>query len=262
MDLGLAGKNALVLASSRGLGQGIAKKLIEEGVNVLLCGRTEAALQKNVEEYTATGPGTASYTIIDLSQSGSAEDLYQAALDKLGRVDILINNGGGPPPGKITAPDSSVWTAQFDTMVVRFIELANLCLPSMKDKAWGRVLTLSSAGVLQPIPSLGISNTLRSALIGWSKTLSNEIAEFGITSNLLVPGRIHTARIDELDQATAIRTGKTPAEVSAASRQDVPIKRYGTVEEFAAVAAFLVSEPASYITGSVIRCDGGATKGV
>ena len=147
-------------------------------------------------------------------------------------------------------------------MVLRVIELTNLCIPELKKHGEGRVLTVGSGGVVQPIPNLGMSNTLRSALVGWNKTVSTEVAKDGITSNMLIPGRIHTERVDELDAAAAKRQNKTVEEVAEASRVMIPTGRYGRVDEFASVAAFLVSSRASYVTGSVVRCDGGQIRGV
>ena len=151
---------------------------------------------------------------------------------------------------------------QFQMMVHRVIDLTNRVLPGMREAGWGRILTIASSGVIQPIPNLALSNTLRSALVGWSKSLSNEVAGDGVCVNMLLPGRIHTERVDELDNANASKSGKAVEDVREASRLAIPAKRYGDVAEFAAVAAFLVSGKASYVTGSVIRCDGGATKSV
>ncbi len=262
MDLGLTGKRALVLASSGGLGLGIATKICAEGANVMLAARSQDKLENAADTLTNAGPGTASYMVADLAEAGSAEALFGAAVEALGGVDVLINNTGGPPPGGVVGQGADVWRAQFDTMVVRLIELANLCLPVMREQGWGRILTVASSGVIQPIPNLSISNTIRSALVGWNKSLSNEVAGDGVTVNILAPGRIHTARTDALDSAAAERQGKTVEEVRAASNATIPAGRYGTVEEFASVAAFLVSEPASYVTGSIVRCDGGSIRSV
>lgn len=262
MDYGLTKKSALVLASSRGLGLGIAQALAGEGANVLLCGRSEDKLAASTAAINAKGPGKANFTTVDLTDPESAKTLFDTATEKLGGVDILVNNTGGPPPGSVTAPESGVWRAQFDTMVLRVFEITNLCLPAMREAGWGRVITVGSSGVVQPIPNLGMSNALRSALVGWSKTLSSEVAGDGITVNMVIPGRIHTERVDELDAAASKRTGKSVEDVATASRATIPAGRYGKVEEFAAVVAFLASEGASYVTGSVIRCDGGAIRSV
>ena len=262
MDLGLKGKRAVVLASSSGLGLGIAGMLCAEGANVLLSGRSQDKLENAADRLTNIGPGSASYLVVDLSDPTSATSLFGAAKEALGGVDILVNNTGGPPPGGVEGQAADTWRSEFDTMVVRLIEMTNLCLPGMRERGWGRVLTVASSGVVQPIPNLSISNTIRSALVGWNKSLSNEVAADGITLNILAPGRIHTDRTDQLDAAAAKRLGKSIDEVREASQATIPARRYGEVEEFASVAAFLVSQPASYVTGGVIRCDGGSIRGV
>jgi 3-oxoacyl-[acyl-carrier protein] reductase len=262
MDLGIKGKKALVLASSQGLGLGIATKLCEEGATVLLCGRSADKLAAAAKQLSDAGPGIAHYVTVDLFDNDAADTLHSAAEDKLGSVDILVNNTGGPPPSNVATPDTALWHKQIDAMLVRVIEITNLCVTDMKASGWGRVLTIASAGVLQPIPNLAMSNTIRSALVGWNKSLSNEVAAHGITTNMLLPGRIDTERVAQLDAATAEKFGITLDEAVAAARATIPLGRYGTVEEFASVGAFLVSEPASYLTGSLIRCDGGLVKGV
>ena len=262
MDLGIRGKKALVLASSQGLGLGVATKLCEEGANVLLNGRTEDRPAAAASRLAAAGSGSAAYTVTDLSDTNAAEKMYAAARDKLGGVDILINNTGGPPPATVDTPDSASWRAQIDTMLIRIIEITNLCVEDMKEAGWGRILTIASSGIIQPIANLSMSNTIRSALVGWNKSLSNEIAGNGITVNIIAPGRIHTERVIRLDVAAAERVGKIVEEIEAVSRATIPARRYGTVEEFGSVGAFLVSEPASYMTGSVVRCDGGSIRSV
>ncbi|MCH8334460.1 MAG: SDR family oxidoreductase [Proteobacteria bacterium] len=262
MDLGISGKRALVLASSQGLGFGIASKLCEEGANVLICGRVEDKLAAAAAGLNAAGPGKADHTVIDLSESDAAGALYKAAREKLGGVDILVNNTGGPPPGTVETPDTELWRSQIDTMLLRIIEITNLCLADMREAGWGRVLTVASSGVVQPIRNLAMSNTIRSSLVGWSKSLSNEVAASGITVNMLLPGQIQTARLQQLDEADASRLGKPVADVSASQQAGIPAGRYGTIEEFGSVAAFLVSEPARYMTGGMIRCDGGSIRSV
>ena len=262
MDLGIIGKRALVLASSQGLGLGIATKLCEEGANVIISSRVEEKLVTVVKELNNAGPGTADHVVADLSEEDSAGKLYAAAKEKLGGIDILVNNTGGPPPGTVDKPDTDLWHAQIDTMLIRVIEITNLCVADMKETGWGRVLTVASSGVVQPIANLAMSNTIRSSLVGWSKSLSTEVASSGITVNMLLPGRILTERLAQLDKANAERLGKTVEDVSASEQAAIPVGRYGTVEEFGSVGAFLCSAPASYMTGGLIRCDGGSIRGV
>jgi 3-oxoacyl-[acyl-carrier protein] reductase len=262
MDLGLTGKRALVLSSSRGLGLGIAEALAGEGANVLLTGRTEDRLAEAVAAINARGQGTASYVVSDLSDDAVVDTLVSAVAKHLGGIDILVNNTGGPPPGRMIDANLDGLAQHFTMMVQRVVELTARLVPQMQAQKWGRIITIGSSGVIQPIPNLGLSNLLRASLAGWSKSLAGDLAAEGITVNMLLPGRIHTDRVDELDEAAAKRTGSTLDEVRAASRATIPAGRYGKVEEFASVAAFLASEPAGYVTGSLVRCDGGQIKSV
>lgn len=262
MDLGLAGKRALVLASSRGLGLGVATALVAEGAHVVITGRSAEKLEAAAARLSAGGPGRAEALACDFAADGAVAALAEGAVARLGGVDVLVNNTGGPPPGSVLAVKPETWETQFGAMVRNVFDLTGRLVPGMRARGWGRILTIASSGVEQPIPGLGISNALRAALTGWSKTLAEEVARDGVTANLILPGRIQTERVDEIDRANAGKSGKPVEQVAAASRAAIPVGRYGTVEEFAAVAAFLVSEPASYVTGSMIRCDGGAIRSV
>lgn len=257
MDLGLTDKRALVLASSQGLGLGIATTLAAEGARVIITGRS-ANLSDTAAQLSAENPGEVIACPLDLADVDASVKLKTFVEQHFGSLDILVNNCGGPETGEITTLTSEQWSTQFNMMVLRVIEITNTFLPAMRAQKWGRVLTVSSMSVEQPIAGLGLSNTLRSALVGWSKTLANEIAADGVTCNLLLPGKIQTARVEWLDQQRAEQNHCTPEQMRKRSSATIPARRYGRVEEFAATAAFLVSEPASYITGSKVRCDGGA----
>ncbi len=261
MDLGLEGKRALVMSSSRGLGLGIARTLAAEGAQVLLTGRGAERLAAAAAEITASG-GRADWVAADLAEPASVGTIMAAAAAKLGGIDVLIANSGGPPPGRMVDADLGVLARQFEAMVLRVMQVTEAALPGMRANGWGRIVVVGSSGVVQPIPNLGMSNALRSALVGWSKSLSNDLAAEGITVNMLLPGRIHTERVDELDASVAAKSGTGIDEVRAASRAGIPMGRYGTVQEFANVAAFLASEAASYVTGSLVRCDGGSIRSV
>lgn len=262
MDLGLAGKNAVVLASSKGLGRAIAGALAFEGANVLLVGRSGDLLESVAAEINQSSSGKADYVTADLSDPDSAEVIEKTALEKLGKIDILVNNTGGPPPGKMSDADVVGLAPHFNTMVMRVMDITARFVPHMKEQGWGRVLTVASSGVEQPIPNLGLSNTLRAALVGWSKSMSNELAGDGLTFNMLLPGRIATDRTKQLDEANAKKSGLPVEQVTKNSIATIPAGRYGDPKEFGSVAAFLCSDKASYITGSMIRCDGGSIKSV
>jgi 3-oxoacyl-[acyl-carrier protein] reductase len=260
MDLGLAGKRALVLSSSRGLGLGVAQSLAAEGANVMMTARSGDALKAAAEAINAKGKGRAHTFVGDLKDQ--VEAIHKAAEEALGGVDILVANTGGPPARTPLTVKPEEWVPQFEAMVVPVIRLMGLVLPGMRERKWGRMLTIASTGVVQPIPNIVISNALRSSLVGWSKTLATEVAGDGVTVNVVLPGRIKTDRTTEIDGAAAKAQGKSVEEVEAASVATIPAKRYGQVREFADVVCFLASERASYITGSMIRVDGGAIRTV
>ncbi|MBO9133355.1 SDR family oxidoreductase [Rhizobium sp. B230/85] len=262
MDLGIKGKRALILASSKGLGHGIAVALAREGADVLLCGRSGERLAANCAAINAEGNGKAFWLQADLADPDFVKTLTEGVASKVGGLDILVNNSGGPTPGTTEEMTAENLESYFITMVARVITLTNALLPAMKAQGWGRILTVASSGVIEPLANLALSNTMRPALAGWSKTLASEVASYGVTSNMLLPGSIATDRLDDLDGAAAKRTGRPMEDIRAEKQARIPVGRYGRVDEFAATAAFLCSEPASYITGSMIRCDGGAARSV
>lgn len=259
MDFELTSRRALVLGASRGLGGAIARLLAVEGAEVLAASRSgQTDWAKNL------APDVQARIIpvkLDLNDAATCRATVAELLSR-GAIDILVNNSGGPPPGKILDVAASVWQQHFSTMATALFDVTAQIAPGMAERGWGRILTIASSGVEQPIPNLGLSNTIRSSIIGWSKTLSNELAPRGITVNVLLPGRIHTDRVDELDQAAAVRSGQAVEDVAKASAAAIPAGRYGRPEEFAAVAAFLCSAHASYVTGSKIRVDGGSIRSI
>lgn len=261
MDLGLAGKKALVLGASRGLGAAIARGLAEEGAIVYAAARSDGA----IKDWAATLAGDAAERVqavkLDLFDIASVEALAGTVLGA-GGVDILVNNSGGPPPAAAQDAKRSDWLVQFEAMAANIFHLTQALLPPMIERKFGRIITVASSGIEQPIPRLALSNGIRSAVLGWSKTLASEVAAHGITVNMILPGRIQTDRVNQLDEANANRSGKDIDAVRAEARAAIPVGRYGTAQEFADVAVFLASERASYVTGSTIRVDGGATRSV
>jgi 3-oxoacyl-[acyl-carrier protein] reductase len=251
MDLGLKGKTALVLGGGGGLGRAIAKALATEGANVAVAGIGSASIDGTVADLKAIG-GKCIGLIWDLAELSVINANVSKIESELGPVDILVNNTGGPPPASAAGQDPALWTAQFQSMVLSVIAITDCVLPGMKSRGWGRILTSTSSGVISPIPNLAISNALRLSLVGWSKTLAREVGNDGITANIVVPARVAT-----LDNARAKREGRSAEEVAAESQGAIPLGRYGKPEEYADVVAFLASERAAYITGSVIRVDGG-----
>ncbi|MFG6550971.1 SDR family oxidoreductase [Sulfitobacter sp. M21595] len=256
MDLELNGKRALVLGASRGLGMAISKSLAAEGATVFAAARS----RDKIADW-AKGMENVHPVECDLSDLSQVDALADQLLSD-GGVDIIVNNGGGPPPGTAQAAERGEWLAHFESMAANLFHLNTRLLPEMKARGWGRIISITSSGVEQPIPNLALSNGIRSAVVGWSKTLANEVAGDGITVNVVMPGRIHTQRVDELDAAAAKRTDSVVAEVAAKSRATIPAGRYGKPEEFADVVTFLASARAGYVTGSRIRIDGGSIKGV
>ncbi len=256
MDLQLGGKVALVAGGSKGLGFGVAQALAREGVSVALLARDRAALEFAVHSIRAEG-GRAAGFAADLADPAAVEHAVATVRQQWGDVDILLNNSGGPPPCGVAGVDPALWQAQFQAMVLPLFALTDLVLPSMRRKQWGRILTVASTSVVEPIAAIGISNTLRSAVVGWAKTLAGEVARDGITVNTLLPGRIATARTLHLNQRVAQARGESEEAVAARSVAEIPVGRYGSIEEFGAVAAFLASPLAAYVTGSLVRVDGG-----
>ena len=257
MDLGISGKTALVLGASGGLGRAMAVELAKEGVNVAVAARSERGLGETCDLIRSHG-AQALPIAWDLTDLGVIDARVSRVEQTLGPVEILINNTGGPPPTTAAGQDSALWMAQVQAMVACVIAITDRVLPGMRERKWGRIITSTSSGVVAPIPNLAISNSLRSALVGWSKTLSREIAKDGVTANIIVPGRIATDRIRLLDEKAAERQGKSLETVRKAGLAAIPMGRLGEPEEYAAVAAFLASAQASYMTGSVVRVDGGA----
>lgn len=253
MDLGIAGKTAVVLGGSSGLGLGIATALAQDKADVLISSSTPQKLETGAAHILKHSGMTAKTQVCDLFDAASVKAFIAA----VPASDILVLNGGGPPPGLVSTVTEETWLKQFRSMFLSLTGIANAHLPAMRQRKFGRIIIVISSGVVQPIPNLGISNTLRAGLVGWAKTLSREVAPDGVTINCVAPGRIRTPRLANVDAARAKAEGVAIEVVEKRSVQDIPVGRFGTIEEFGAAAAFLASRQASYTTGSIIRVDGG-----
>ena len=257
MDLELERRRALVTGASRGLGRAIALALAAEGADVVAVARNLGRLS-DLAAASAAGRGNITARVCDLADASAIGGLS----DVLGQTDVLVLNTGGPPPGPADETPDAVWSKQFEAMFLSAVRLTRLALPGMRKRGFGRIIAVVSSGVIQPIPNLSVSNALRSALVGWAKTLAGEVANQGITVNCLAPGRIATDRVAELDQARAQREGISVEEVERQSRSGIPVGRYGDPAEFASLATFLASPRSSYMTGDIIRVDGGMIRSV
>jgi Dehydrogenases with different specificities (related to short-chain alcohol dehydrogenases) len=262
MDFGLSGKHALVTGASSGLGLAIATALLAENASVTLGGRSKEKLEAAIAALPAELAARADYVVADFTAPDAVETLIAGATKRTGQIDILVGNTGGPPPGQPSGIDPLVMEEQYRAMVDPILRMTLMVLPGMRERGWGRILTVTSSGVVQPIPHLPMSNALRASATAYMKTLAGEVAKDGVTVNIIAPGRISTARTAQLDQNAATKAGKSVAEIATASAASIPAGRYGTPEEFGAVAAFLASTQASYVTGSIIRVDGGAIRSI
>lgn len=253
MNIQLKGRRALVLGGNKGLGFGIAQGLAAAGAHVTLTSRSLDDAKAAAAKIGAHAIGLS----CDTGAMDSVDALCKAVSPNQEGIDILVLNSGGPPPGSAIGVSSEQWRTAFESMFVGLVRISDYFLPMMRAKQHGRILAVISSGVIEPIPNLAISNAIRPALVGWMKTLSNEIAKDGITVNAIAPGRIETDRLLSIDNANASKQNKSIEDIRAASMARIPAGRYGKVDEFAAAAVFLASDQASFVTGSVMRVDGG-----
>lgn len=253
MNLGLNGRTALVLGGGGGLGSAIAQSLAAEGAAVAVADIDLVAAEATLAEIS----GKTMALAWDLSEIDETDAKITQVESELGAVDILVAITGGPPPGTASGQSAETWRKFFDSMIVSVMSVADRVLPGMRSRGWGRIITSTSSGVVAPIPNLGISNTLRLSLVGWSKSVAAEVGGDGVTCNVVMPGRIATGRITFLDEKKAERENRSVEDVRADSLAMIPMGRYGDPAEYADMVTFLASDRAGYVTGSQIRIDGG-----
>jgi 3-oxoacyl-[acyl-carrier protein] reductase len=262
MEMGIKGKVALVGGASRGLGFAVAQGLAAEGCHLALCARGEEKLTQ------AAGKIADEYGVrvfaqpVDLAAPGAAAAFAGAALERLGRVDILVNNAGGPPTGAFLDLDEEAWRRAVELTLLSAQAMTRALLPAMMEAGWGRVINMTSVSVKQPLAGLILSNSIRAAVVGWAKTLADEVAASGVTVNNILPGWMHTERVEQLLKHRAKTGGISRDQALAETVAGIPLKRLGKPEEFAALVVFLAGQRADYITGASYLIDGGLHRGL
>ncbi len=262
MDLGIKGKTALVTASSKGIGRAIAEGLAEEGCKIAICSRNKDELLSAANEIGKKFGNEPIWCVCDLNKLKDIETTVESVKKQLGSIDILVNNCGGPEPGYFQELTDEDWQVAFEQVLLSAVRFCNLVLPDMILHEWGRIINVTSIAVKQPMDRLMLSNSLRNGLIGFSKTLSNEAAQYNVTVNNIAPGYTLTNRIYDLAVSKAKQQSKSHEEILTEIAKEIPINRLASPEEIASIAIFLASKQAGYITGSTIQVDGGLNKGV
>ncbi|MCK6256679.1 SDR family oxidoreductase [Fictibacillus sp. KIGAM418] len=260
MDLGLRDKAVLVLASSKGLGRATAMKFAEEGAAVMITSRDEQALMATADEIRKKTGSRVEYAVCDITQKEEISRLVKAAADAFGKIDVLVNNAGGPPAGTFDSLRDEEWEFAFNLTLMSLVRTVREVLPYMRENGGGRIVNIASSSFKQPIDGLILSNTFRTAINGLSKSLSQELGKDGILINTIGPGRIGTDRVAELDGKAAALHSVSPEQVKEQVEKSIPLGRYGTPEEFAKTIVYLGSEANTYITGQSFLIDGGMVK--
>ena len=260
MDLNLNDTTAVVCGASQGIGLAAAREIADLGANVVLVARNQQRLELALSQLSQTGNQSHSILVVDFSEPDSLKGALRSWLDKGNCAEILVNNTGGPPGGLAIDADVSEYIAAFNNHLVCNQILAQLLTPAMKEKGYGRIVNVISTSVKQPLNSLGVSNTIRGAVANWAKTLANELGQYGITVNNVLPGATNTGRLESILQAKANKTGRSFDDVANEMRASIPANRFADPAELGAAIAFLVSPAASYINGINLPVDGGRTK--
>lgn len=260
MDLGLTDRVAIVFAASRGLGLACARALAEEGCHLAICSRRALAIEQAGREIAERTGRRVLTRAVDVTRGEQISAFVAEAAAAYGRIDVLVNNSGGPPPGPFDALDEAQFSQACELLLLNVVRATKAALPTLRaGRRGGRIITITSTATREVLPNLMLSNSVRAAVAGWSKTLARELAPEGITVNCVAPGTIGTERIDELVAASAARQGRPADEIRAQLLGRIPTGRFGSPEEFAAAVAFLASARASFITGTTVYVDGGQT---
>ncbi|HYA27902.1 MAG TPA: SDR family oxidoreductase [Acidobacteriota bacterium] len=262
MELGLNGKVALVAGASQGMGKAAALGFAREGAKVAICARGEAALNQAADLIRKESGSEVWAIVADMSKPDDIKKFVNESAKHFGRVDVIVNNAGGPPPGEFMKFTDDDWNNAFNLSFMSTMRMTREAVPHMRKVGGGKVINITSYSVKEPIAGLVLSNAVRSAVIGMAKTLSRELARDSILFNNVCPGRIDTDRAQKLNKARADRLGKPVEEINKEMASEVPLGRYGTAEEAADLIVFLGSDRASYITGTTIAIDGGLVRGI
>jgi 3-oxoacyl-[acyl-carrier protein] reductase len=260
MDFGLKGKVAMIAGASRGLGYGVARGLAREGAFVSMGSRDQARIAEAGRRIAAETYLDTLAMPVDVRSAESLAAWHAKTIEKWGGVDLLFVNAGGPPAGTALSFDDAAWQSAFELLVLSAVRMVRLAVPSMKTRGGGAIVVSTSSAVREPIPNLALSNIVRSSVAAMAKTLANELAADKIRVNHLLPGRIDTDRVKELDVIRSKATGSSVDEIRAGNAKTIPLGRYGTTDEYANAAVFLLSDAARYITGASLQVDGGSMK--
>ena len=256
MELNLKNRVVLVTAGSKGIGLATAMGFHACGAKVAICSRS----QDKLDAAAAQMPGCLAL-IGDVSQAQDIERVVDAATREFGGIDILVNNAGGPPPGLFAELADDDWEKAVELTLMSVVRATRLVLPHMQSQKWGRIVNISSSGVKQPVPGLTLSNSIRMAVLGWAKTLANQVAADNVLVNTVCPGFTQTDRVAQILEQQSAASGKSVDEIAAGMAAQIPMQRIGQPEEIANLAVFLGSEAASYMTGTAIQVDGGSVQG-
>lgn len=261
MDLGLKDKVVLVAAASQGIGKAVALGFAQEGARVAICGRDDARLNAARVEIEAATNTQVLAVPADVTKAEDISALVSKVAEKLGTVHVLVNNSGGPPAGKFDDLDDSDWQKAVELTLFSALRLTRAALPHMREQHWGRIVNIASYSLKQPVDELLLSNSIRLSVLGWAKSMANQLAEDNVLVNTVCPGWTRTGRVEAIVEARAEAADRPPADVEQDIARQIPMRRLGRPEEIADMVVFLGSERASYVTGTAIQVDGGIVQG-